>query len=357
MRRGVSQPDSGTARRAGLLRRVRAGLYDAVIVPMTAGWYAAVLERLPGHCRLLDVGIGTGAALLANAALVTARDIRVTGIDIDADYVERCREAVDAGGLGDRIDVRLESVYDHAGGPYDAAYFSGSFMLLPDPVAALRHVAALLAPDARVFFTQTFEHESSPWMERVKPLLRFVTSIDFGGVTYEREFRHAVEQAGFQVEMLTPLHAGRARSSVLVVACAASAPASVTGGSPDAGSDDSNAESLNSDPGRSRVDEPDSLDGDEFDPDQPHVVPIEDALDLHNFQPRDIPIAVEGYLEAAVEKGFREVRLIHGRGTGFQRDRVRGILARHPDVESFADAPPERGGWGATVVLLKTKPT
>jgi SAM-dependent methyltransferase len=357
MRRGVSQPDSGTARRAGLLRRVRAGLYDAVIVPMTAGWYAAVLERLPGHCRLLDVGIGTGAALLANAALVTARDIRVTGIDIDADYVERCREAVDAGGLGDRIDVRLESVYDHAGGPYDAAYFSGSFMLLPDPVAALRHVAALLAPDARVFFTQTFEHESSPWMERVKPLLRFVTSIDFGGVTYEREFRAAVEQAGFQVEMLTPLHAGRARSSVLVVACAASA--SVIAGAPDPGSDESNGRetgSKDSTTGDFSDDEPDSHD-DEFDPDQPHVVPIEDALDLHNFQPRDIPIAVEGYLEAAVEKGFREVRLIHGRGTGFQRDRVRGILARHPDVESFADAPPERGGWGATVVLLKTKPT
>ena len=85
------------------------------------------------------------------------------------------------------------------------------------------------------------------------------------------------------------------------------------------------------------------------------IVPIEDALDLHTFLPRDIPDAVEGYLEAVVEKGFREVRLIHGRGKGVQRDRVRGILSRHPDVESFADAPPERGGWGATVVRLKQK--
>jgi hypothetical protein len=225
-------------------------------------------------------------------------------------------------------------------------------MLLPDPVAALQHVAALLAPDARVLFTQTFEHEPSPWMERVKPLLRFVTTIDFGGVTYEREFRAAVEQAGFAVEMLTPLHAGRARSSVLVVARAAG---SITGQTRAAGSDDAKGESLNPESRHSSSEEPDSLD-DEIDPDEPHVVPIEDALDLHNFQPRDIPIAVEGYLEAAVEKGFREVRLIHGRGTGFQRDRVRGILARHPDVQSFADAPPERGGWGATVVLLKAKP-
>ena len=85
------------------------------------------------------------------------------------------------------------------------------------------------------------------------------------------------------------------------------------------------------------------------------VVPIEDALDLHTFAPRDILAAVEGYLEAAVEKGFREVRLIHGRGTGFQRDRVRDLVAKHPDVLSFRDAPPERGGWGATIVLLKGK--
>jgi SAM-dependent methyltransferase len=209
MRAGVIQP---------LLRRVRAGLYDAAIVPMTAGWYAAVLERLPERCRLLDVGIGTGAALLANAALVEARDIRVTGIDIDTDYIERCREAVAARGLADRIDVRLESVYDHAGGPYDAAYFSGSFMLLPDPGTALEHVASLLAPEARVFFTQTFEHERSWWMERVKPLLRFVTSIDFGAVTYERDFLHALSAAGMSVESRETIHEGPSRSSVLVVA-------------------------------------------------------------------------------------------------------------------------------------------
>jgi len=83
------------------------------------------------------------------------------------------------------------------------------------------------------------------------------------------------------------------------------------------------------------------------------VVAIEDSIDLHTFRPREIPAVVESYLEAAREAGFREVRLIHGRGTGFQRDRVRTVLTGHPDVESFYDAPPERGGWGATVVLLR----
>jgi dsDNA-specific endonuclease/ATPase MutS2 len=83
------------------------------------------------------------------------------------------------------------------------------------------------------------------------------------------------------------------------------------------------------------------------------VVPIEDSIDLHGFAPRDILSVVESYLEAAVEKGFDEVRLIHGKGTGFQRQRIRELLERHSNVVNFQDAPPGRGAWGATLVWLK----
>ena len=86
---------------------------------------------------------------------------------------------------------------------------------------------------------------------------------------------------------------------------------------------------------------------------EPVKIPVEDALDLHPFPPRDIPSVVEAYLEAALEAGFPEVRLIHGRGIGVQRERVRSLLARHDQVEEFFDAPGARGGWGATVVRLR----
>jgi DNA-nicking Smr family endonuclease len=93
---------------------------------------------------------------------------------------------------------------------------------------------------------------------------------------------------------------------------------------------------------------------DEDEPEEPAgVVPIEEAIDLHGFQPRDIPSVVEEYLLEAQARGFREVRLIHGRGTGFQRQRVQQLLAQHPLVERFADAPAYRGGWGATLVWLR----
>jgi DNA-nicking Smr family endonuclease len=90
----------------------------------------------------------------------------------------------------------------------------------------------------------------------------------------------------------------------------------------------------------------------EADPPEPIVVPVEDHMDLHAFRPADVRSVVEAYLEAARQAGFREVRLIHGRGLGVQREIVRSLLSRHPGVAAFADAPPERGGWGATVVRL-----
>jgi len=85
----------------------------------------------------------------------------------------------------------------------------------------------------------------------------------------------------------------------------------------------------------------------------PVIVPLDDFLDLHAFAPRDVPSVVDEYLRAAAARGFAEVRLIHGRGRGFQRAVVHRALRDHPAVSGFADASPERGGWGATIVAVR----
>ena len=87
--------------------------------------------------------------------------------------------------------------------------------------------------------------------------------------------------------------------------------------------------------------------------DAPRRIPVEDSIDLHTFSPRDVLSVVEEYLEEAAAKGYREVRLIHGKGTGVQRAAVRSVLSRHQRVAFFSDAPPEAGGWGATLVILR----
>ena len=89
-------------------------------------------------------------------------------------------------------------------------------------------------------------------------------------------------------------------------------------------------------------------------PEDPIAVPIEDALDLHAFLPPDIPSVVDAYLRAAHEAGFREVRLIHGRGRGIQRAIVQHVLKGHPLVGECWDAPESH--LGATVARLVTPP-
>jgi Smr domain len=86
----------------------------------------------------------------------------------------------------------------------------------------------------------------------------------------------------------------------------------------------------------------------------PDLVEIEitDVFDLHTIAPRDVKQAVEAYLEEARQRGFPSVRIIHGKGIGVQREIVRTILARTSFIENFTDAPPEAGGWGATIARL-----
>ena len=85
----------------------------------------------------------------------------------------------------------------------------------------------------------------------------------------------------------------------------------------------------------------------------PIVVEITDVIDLHTFRPKDVPELLDDYIRACVEKNFSSVRIIHGKGQGFLKARVEGILKRHPLVASFQTAPPEAGGWGATIAILK----
>jgi len=85
---------------------------------------------------------------------------------------------------------------------------------------------------------------------------------------------------------------------------------------------------------------------------EPVVVEFRDVIDLHSIPPAMVRTVVEEYLEEARARRVKWVRIIHGKGLGVQRDIVRGLLKRSPFVLDFKDAPPEAGGWGATVVTL-----
>ncbi|KAL4164313.1 hypothetical protein KRP22_004180 [Phytophthora ramorum] len=190
----------------GFLRIARARIYDATIVKLTTGWYEEVLERLPEGRKFLDVGIGTGLALINNGAQLKRKNITVDGVDYDEDYVTRCQALLEQKQLTTHVQAHHASIYDFAGGPYDAAYFSSSLMLMPDAVKALQHCVAMLKPgEGKIYVTQTIQTRHSKLVEIGKPLLKFLTTIDFGSVTYEEELLSTFKKAGLTLREHVPI--------------------------------------------------------------------------------------------------------------------------------------------------------
>jgi DNA-nicking Smr family endonuclease len=89
--------------------------------------------------------------------------------------------------------------------------------------------------------------------------------------------------------------------------------------------------------------------------DFPAPVVITDDLDLHGFFPEQVPDLLDEFLRAAEERGISEVRIAHGKGKSVLRRVVWEVLAKHPLVIDFRQAPPERGGWGATIARVSPR--
>lgn len=206
---------------------LRSAIYDKAIVSFTSQWYARVLSEMSPNTRLLDVGIGTGAALVANADLIRLKNITVVGVDYDAAYIARCNALIAKNRLARNVTAVCCSFYDYTpkdGRLFDHVYFSGSFMILPDAAAALRHAVECLRDreDGRLFFTQTFELQKNSLLEWFKPTMSYWTTIDFGNVTYVEDFDAALMRGGVVAVRSVVIQDGKkvegTRESRLVVA-------------------------------------------------------------------------------------------------------------------------------------------
>mmetsp|Transcript_21112 Transcript_21112/g.39678 ORF Transcript_21112/g.39678 Transcript_21112/m.39678 type:complete len:263 (-) Transcript_21112:288-1076(-) len=214
-----------------MLRFFAADVYDIVIVWMTARWYQAVFQRLEKGDRVLDVGIGTATALAKNKEALLERHLSVVGIDYEAAYVRKAEAVLQSAGLwraapsgttgyrsGEFYCRAVErSIYDDLTDlcfqvddqplkteqpkevpedmRFDAVYFSGSFSVLPDPPAALKAVVPLMKSNGRVLITQTFQKQHSSLLAVIKPLMKYVTTIDFGQLTTEADLDRILSSA------------------------------------------------------------------------------------------------------------------------------------------------------------------
>mmetsp|Transcript_690 Transcript_690/g.926 ORF Transcript_690/g.926 Transcript_690/m.926 type:complete len:242 (-) Transcript_690:2175-2900(-) len=173
-----------------IMRKFAPQIYDVIIIHMTKLWYKVVLEKIPQGSSVLDVGVGTATALIENKLLVESKKLTIVGVDYDQSYINAAIQNLSKAGLENCTEMHCKSVYDDdlgqvlsqgkVKGMFDAVYFSGSWSLMPNPVEAVRVAGKLLKDDGLVYITQTFQKQPSFFFKVVKPMLKYVTTIDFG---------------------------------------------------------------------------------------------------------------------------------------------------------------------------------
>lgn len=178
---------------------MRSLIYNYILGRLTAKRYCEVLSRINTGSSVLDVGVGTGAALCKNKSIILKKNLHVLGIDINTTYLKACKKEINKYHLQDHVDIKEISFYNLNDGAFDAIYFSSSFMTLPDQQLALQQAKKLLAPQGKIYFTQTLYFKKSPLIEMIKPRIVYLSSIDFGKITYEEEFKHLLEQENLEI--------------------------------------------------------------------------------------------------------------------------------------------------------------
>ena len=165
-------------------------IYNVLLNRLTTKGYGMFLERVKPGARILDIGVGNGLMLKRHHETIKRLGLKITGLDLDREYLKQCERLITKFDLDDQIQVRYANYMteDLELGAWDVIFFSQSFMLIHPQTDALDRAKALLAENGSIVFFQTMQSKPSRVLEIVKPQLKYLTSIDFGSVTYDSDF-------------------------------------------------------------------------------------------------------------------------------------------------------------------------
>ena len=166
-------------------------LYKLIFRHETELCYRNCLHYFTNDSAILDVGIGNGLMMRNYHSLIKSKGLRITGIDINRNYINHCDRLIRTYGLENHIEIHHESVEAYKPplkGYFDFILFSMSFMLFNDQQLVLDQVEDWLKPGGEIVFFQTMFSDRSRLVEFIKPRLKYITSVDFGKVIYEEDF-------------------------------------------------------------------------------------------------------------------------------------------------------------------------
>lgn len=175
-------------------------VYNLFLKKLTPKSYTEFFQRLPKGARILDIGVGNGLMIKENHQLIKDKNLHIHGLDFNEKYLKQCNKLIKKHGLVDNMVVEKRDflVWDLQPGCFDAVFFSQSFPLIDEKQQALDKAREVLKPGGRVYFCHTIVTETKPFLEFIKPKLKFFSTIDFGRVTYAQDFADCLKEGRFQ---------------------------------------------------------------------------------------------------------------------------------------------------------------
>jgi cyclopropane fatty-acyl-phospholipid synthase-like methyltransferase len=199
---------------------VRNRLYDFHI-NNTHRFYRKILKRIPNNSTILEVGIGGGATILHNCEMIKSKNLRIRGIDIDAQYLEQCGKIIKDADLSDYVSIKNQDLLTmKETKKYDYILFMESYPVIPINIMnkMMKKCRNLLISKktfevsietnkkcitgGKVIFMHNLEHNKEPIREFLKPRLKYIPFlwVDFGRLTTHTEFDHFIQKNKYRIE-------------------------------------------------------------------------------------------------------------------------------------------------------------
>jgi alpha-N-acetylglucosaminidase len=135
--------------------------------------------------------------------LIKSKRLNITGIDINPKYLTHCNKMIKKFHLENNfriICLPIETFEPESGQRFDYILFSMSFMLIKDQRFVLNRLRRMIKPEGKILFFQTMFKRRSALLDFVKPRLKYLTTVDFGVVTYEEDFNKLITEQKLCVE-------------------------------------------------------------------------------------------------------------------------------------------------------------
>ena len=175
-------------------------LYQLLIKPVTDLCYQNCLAYFADNAAVLDVGIGNGIMTRKYHRLIKSKNLKITGLDINQNYLNHCAGLIKKYHLENNIQIYekpVEVYKPRENNFFDTIFFSMSFLLFKNQDLVLDRIKNWVKPTGEIIFFQTIYSKRLRLMEFIKPNLKYLTGIEFGGVTYESDFFELLKEKQF----------------------------------------------------------------------------------------------------------------------------------------------------------------